>query len=254
MQVIHPSTTIFSESGRREREVLFGQTVVVTDKTPDEAGRVVGHSLGNGYAGFFDLGALDNVTEAATHVVSARLSYALDIPDFKTQGEHFPLSLGARVFVVGTEGRWSEISCGSLRRFVPTAHLRPVSDAETDPVSVAERLLGTPYVWGGDSAFGIDCSGLVHAGCMACGIPCPGDSGPQEAELGVALTQGAALKRGDVLFWKGHVAWVSDSETLLHANAYHMNVAYEPIKAAIARIKAQGDGPVTARKRVGRET
>ena len=97
---------------------------------------------------------------------------------------------------------------------------------------------------------GIDCSGLVQIACLACDIPCPGDSDVQEGALGSPLPEDAPLQRGDLLFWRGHVAWVSDPDTLLHANAHHMAVSFEPLREAIARIDAQGDGPVTARKRL----
>ncbi|PJE32151.1 NLP/P60 hydrolase, partial [Pseudooceanicola lipolyticus] len=88
------------------------------------------------------------------------------------------------------------------------------------------------------------------AGLRACGRPCPGDSDLQMQALGRPLPEGAAAQRGDLLFWKGHVAWVADPETLVHANAHHMAVAYEPLRAAVARIAAQGDGPVLAHKRL----
>ena len=120
----------------------------------------------------------------------------------------------------------------------------------TDPVAVAELFLGTHYLWGGNSRFGVDCSGLVQAGLLACGIACPGDSGDQERALGEDLPEDTPAKRGDLLFWKGHVAWVAGENLLLHANAYHMAVAFEPMDKAIARIISQGDGPVTSHKRL----
>lgn len=254
-QVIWPSATIWSapENGTRDREVLFGAAICVLEDDP-ERDSLFGYAIRDGYVGYFDRLALGPLKAAPTHVVCARLSYALDEPDFKTQSEHFPMSLGARVRVTGQEGRWAQIDTALKTRFLPANHLRSLNEHESDPVTVAERLLGTPYVWGGNSSSGIDCSGLVQAGCLACGIPCPGDSDMQEAELGAYLPDDAPLQRGDLLFWKGHVAWVADPDTLLHANIFHMAVAYEPLQDAIKRIADQGDGPVTTRKRLGGPT
>jgi cell wall-associated NlpC family hydrolase len=114
---------------------------------------------------------------------------------------------------------------------------------EPDLVVVAERFLHVPYLWGGKTSLGLDCSGLVQVALTACGVPCPRDSNMQEAALGVTLSPARALsdlRRGDLLFWKGHVAIARDRDTLIHANAFHMAVAIEPIDEAVARIKAAG--------------
>ena len=248
-QVIRPVIPLWNEpGGRRARELVFGEGFRLLE---DRDGHAFGYTLRDGYAGYVETAALAAPGRQATHVVCARLTHALPEPDFKTGGPPLLLSLGARVSVAGQTGRWAGIMTPDARLFVPATHLRPVDSPEPDPVAVAERLLATPYLWGGNSALGIDCSGLVQIACLACGIPCPGDSDMQRAELGKDLPDDAPLQRGDLLFWKGHVAWVADAETLIHANVFHMAVAYERADAAIARIAAQGDGPVTARKRLG---
>lgn len=226
--------------GPRDRQLLMGEAVTVLGITD---GWAEVSAERDGYHGYLPENALG--TGTPTHRVRARATHLYAEPDFKTP-ERLSLSHGARLTVLSSGARFAETPQGH----VPLAHLSPLETVESDPVTVAALFLGTPYLWGGNSSFGIDCSGLIQVGCLACGIPCPGDSGPQEAALGTILPEDAPLKRGDLLFWKGHVAWVADTDTLLHANAHHMAVAYEPITAAIARIKAQGDGPVTARKRL----
>ena len=134
---------------------------------------------------------------------------------------------------------------------MPATHLAPVDAKETDFVTVAERFVGAPYLWGGKTNLGLDCSALVQLALSSCGIPCPRDSDMQERALGWALEPAAALsklQRGDLLFWTGHVAIVRDDTTLLHANAFHMAVAIEPIAKAIARISAAGSEPTSVRR------
>lgn len=237
-----------SPAGARDRELLWGQTFNVLSEA---GGWVFGYALHDGYTGFVDGALLAPMDRPATHRVSARQTMALGTPDFKaTHAAHVPLSLGSELCVTGISGKWATILGAAQDLYVPVNHLIATTQVEADPVAVAYRLIGAPYVWGGNTAFGLDCSGLVQLGCTACGISCPGDSDQQMAQLGDTLDPGTPPRRGDILFWKGHVGWVSDPDTLLHANAYHMATALEPLQEAITRIEAQGDGPVLRHARL----
>ena len=237
-----------SPGGALQRELNFGERFCVLDEDGDLA---FGFSERDGYVGWIDtkLFSLRDVP-SATHVVQVPMTHGLQSPDIKDNRFTYTLSMGARLSVAEKDGRWAKVTT-TAPIFVPEIHIRPIRTPETDPVAVAERLLGTPYLWGGNSAFGIDCSGLVQIACLACGIPCPGDSDQQEARLGHCVPNGTPPERGDLLFWRGHVAWVADESCILHANAHSMSVTFEDRKTAIARIMAQGDGPVTGHKRLG---
>jgi cell wall-associated NlpC family hydrolase len=146
--------------------------------------------------------------------------------------------------VAGTTGGYARLRGGG---HVPRPHLEPVA---SDWVAQAERFLGVPYLWGGRSARGLDCSALVQLALLAAGYEAPRDSDMQEALLGAELAADAPPRRGDLVFWTGHVGIMQDAETLLHANGHHMAVASEPFLPAAARIEAAGGGPVTMRRRI----
>ncbi len=226
--------------GPRDRQLLSGEAVTHYET---HQGWAFVQAARDNYTGYLPADTLAPA-QKASHWISAAASHAYSAADFKSP-ETQALSFGSHVVVSGHEGRFAATDLG----FIPLVHLSPIGKVMTDPVTVAESFLGTPYLWGGNSRFGIDCSGLVQATCLACGIPCPGDSDQQEAELGNALPAGTPYQRGDLLFWKGHVALVRDPTTLLHANVHAMAVAFEPLDAALTRIKDQGDGVVTAHRR-----
>lgn len=222
-------------SGTRERQLLHGTGVTVIE-TRDGWSFVEDE---NGYCGWVAADALGPM-QAPTHRVAVPATQIYPSPDFK-QRATATLSLGARVTVLDSEGRWARIAQG----YIPAAHLDAAP--APDPVAVAALLLGTPYVWGGNSRDGIDCSGLVQLSLNAAGIACPGDSDQQQALGGAAE---GAYQRGDLLFWPGHVAMAMNDTDMIHATAYGMTVRIEPIQTAIARIEAAGDGPLTAVRRL----
>ncbi|SLN45641.1 Gamma-D-glutamyl-L-lysine endopeptidase [Roseovarius litorisediminis] len=242
--IVNPLVDLRQQPDRnRDRQLRYGEHFGVSER---KEGWVFGSSDTAPCMGWVPSDAIappDN-RPAPTHVVAVRQTHVYPEPDLKAP-ESAALTHLSRVAAGQQEGRFTETELG----WIPTSHLS--DECATDPVSVAEMYLGTPYLWGGNSVWGIDCSGLVQAAMIACGMDCPPDSWPQEQRLGKALPPDSALLRGDLLFWKGHVAWVCDPETILHANANDMAVAYETIEHAIKRIADQGEGPVTARKRLG---
>jgi cell wall-associated NlpC family hydrolase len=234
--------------GPRERELLTGDSFCVLDR---EDRFVFGFSGRDGYCGWLFADLLRDM-RTPTHRVTAARSFRKATPDIKAWEPAIPLSYGARVEVVEEGPRWTTIlvqdepNAEGFREYaVPTAHLAPLDALAPDPVAEAAKLLGTPYVWGGNSSFGIDCSGLVQIAYEMCGIAIPADS-DQQMTAGEAATD---YRPGDLVFWKGHVAMVADGDRFIHANAGAMAVSYEGIEATIRRIEDQGEGPVTAHRR-----
>ncbi len=238
-QVALPVTDLCrAPSGARDRQLIYGEKVTVLDEQNGWSYVQAGKDL---YCGYVLSSALAD-TRPATHRVTAAATHTYERPDFKSRNL-LSLSFGSRLQVTDQAGRFAETEAG----FVPLTHLAEASNSHSDPAAVAAVFLGTPYLWGGNSRCGIDCSGLVQTALLACNIPCPGDS-DQQQDIGTAAT--GSYQRNDLLFWKGHVALVTDANTLIHANAFAMAVTYEPIEAAIKRINDQGDGPVTAHRRL----
>lgn len=231
-----------SPGGARDRQVLYGNSVIVYEF---HAGYAFVETAYDGYVGYIAEDAIGPANDA-THSVVQLSTHTYPKADLKTH-EIAALSFGSQTRIIGEEGSFCKTDTG---HFIPKQHLRPIKETATDPVSVAELFLGTPYLWGGNSAWGIDCSGLVQAALKTCGLPCPGDSDLQEKALGQPMKSNTPYQRGDFLFWKGHVAMAVDAETLIHANGYSMSVTLENIQSTIKRIEAQGEGPLTSHRRI----
>lgn len=226
--------------GRRDRQRLMGEVVTVLEDLKGLSFVI----CEDGYVGYVDSHSLFDV-RTSTHRVATMSTHNYAEDDFKSD-LYFHLPFGTKLQVLDERQRFYETNFG----FVPKKHLRPLDRPFEDPATIAQLHFGVPYLWGGNSTLGIDCSGLIQAALTACDIPCPADSDMQRDQLGRDIPTDAPLQRGDLMFWKGHVGMMVDADTMIHANAHHMATVYEPIAQAVLRIEAQGDGPVIARKRL----
>ena len=228
-----------------ETEALYGETVTVYDESEGFAWAQLER---DDYVGYLPLAALGPPT-APTHRVSALRTHAYPGPSIKLP-PRMALSLGARLAVVRQDGDFAVTAEGL---WLWSRHLADVGSREEDFVAAAELFLEAPYLWGGRTSEGIDCSGLAQTALTAAGIAAPRDSDMLEA-LGepVAFDGAAPLARGDLVFWKGHVGIMCDAQTLLHANGFHMKVVSEPLEEARGRIAASGGGDVTSVRRPAR--
>jgi hypothetical protein len=232
-----------------DTEALHGERVTVYDENGE--GWWWGQLCSDGYVGWIPANALRPPGPPPTHRVAALRTFVFPGRSIKVPPVD-ALSLGSRVAVKTPQrddpGDLTDLASGFC---VPTRHLAPIESKEPDFVAVAERFVGVPYLWGGKTSLGIDCSGLVQIALTASGVACPRDSDMQEQALGAPLPTDdlAGLRRGDLIFWKGHVAIVRDQQSIVHANAFHMAVAVEPIGEALRRI-ADGGSPVASIKRL----
>jgi cell wall-associated NlpC family hydrolase len=219
-----------------ETEALFGEKVTVYDEREGWAWIQLDRDQ---YVGYVPSETLSPEIDEPTHRVRSLGTFVYPVPDIKSP-PIMHLSINSELCIVEGDERFLMLKGGG---FVVTRHVVERSRKAPDFVEIAERLIGTPYLWGGRTRLGIDCSGLVQVSLEAAGIDAPRDTDMQQAELGAKVEIPDVLEgmqRGDLIYWKGHVGIMADSITLVHANAHHMQVVAETLPEAIERISKLG--------------
>ena len=240
-RVMVPSASLrrgASAEAEQMDQLLFGELFEVLDGAD---GWAFGQARRDGYVGYVEAAALGVPGPAPTHTVRALRTYGNSGPSIKTA----PIglySMNALVCVEAEDGRFVKTAGG----WFIAEHLAPIDQPAADFVAVAEQFVGTPYFWGGRESLGLDCSGLVQQALYASGRACPRDT-DQQAALGEPVEE---LRRGDLVFWRGHVAIMINDTDIIHANATRMAVTIEPLAEAVARTSANGGGEPIAYRRL----
>ncbi len=218
-----------------DSQLLAGETVQVYDEAE---GYAWVQSEMDGYVGYAESRSFSEEVAEVTHCLSVIRSFVYPEPDIKTPPETV-LSMAAQVAVVEVKQRFSRISTGG---WVYSDHLMPIDSHEPDFVATALKFLETPYLWGGKGCQGIDCSGLVQVALMRSGQACPRDTYMQAKALGMEIpgeNGNLSMRRGDLIYWPGHVAIVLDQDRVVHASGHHMFVTIEPWRDVDARVRAE---------------
>jgi cell wall-associated NlpC family hydrolase len=225
-------------------QALKGERATIYDRNGE--GWAWGQLNSDGYVGWLPDRALAKPATKPTHKIAALRTFAFPGPSIKLPPVD-TLVMGAMIAALSEKGPFAITREGW---YLPRQHLGLIGTHVPDFVAVAEQFAGTPYLWGGKSSLGIDCSGLVQVSLNAAGTGCPRDSDMQQAGLGREIdpTEAKKLKRGDLIFWKDHVAIARDANTIVHANAHHMATVIENTRDAIARIKAAGSEVIAIKR------
>ncbi|HEV2515271.1 MAG TPA: NlpC/P60 family protein [Devosia sp.] len=221
-------------------QLLFGELFEVLDEAD---GWAFGQAHRDGYVGYVAAAALGVPGAKPTHTVRALRTYGFSAPSIKAAPVGL-YSMNAPVAEEGREGRFIKTAGG----WIVEQHLAPVGEDAPDYVAIAAQFVGTPYQWGGRESLGLDCSGLVQQALYAAGIACPRDS-DQQAAMGEPV-EASALRRGDLMFWRGHVAMLTSPTEIIHANSFHMAVAIEPLAEVVERTSRLGGGEPTGYRRI----
>ena len=224
-----------SGSASRDRQLQLGDGFNALEINEEWA---FGHAEKDGYRGYVKKIDLEPF-EPKTHWVKSLGTHAYIEPNIKSS-DQISLPFGSLISMTSDVKKFVMTKYG----YIPKQHLMPIGSFFSDPIQVASLFLGTPYLWGGNSAIGIDCSGLIQTACLACGIACPGDSGPQQKAFSDVS---GPWSKGQLIFWEGHVALTINATELIRANARTMSVTIERIDETIEKTAKVGNGAVTHR-------
>lgn len=247
MEIVAPVAPMLggpTETAAQTTQALFGEKILAYES---QNGYLWCQLQRDNYVGYIHAGFASEKLSTPSHRVSVRSTLLYPSAGIKSQPV-ISIPMNAALEITEADEEFSRLSNG---KFVFTKHLKPIGEHELDFVGVAERFLDTPYYWGGKSHLGLDCSGLVQISLEACGVPALRDADLQEEQLGQSLIINdlASLRRGDLVFWDGHVGIMCDDKNLLHANGFHMIAVKELLAEAIGRIAATGS-QITSIKRL----
>lgn len=249
-----PTAGLFKENNKKsemQTECLFGEELLIF-----EHGETMswGQSLKDNYVGYIDTTALCTSTVKQTHIVSVPRTFQYFQADLRGPME-YPLSMGSKVTVVDeVEIRKTMYSILEDGKAITSNHLSPIEHVYKDYVAVAEMFIRTPYLWGGASGFGLDCSGFIQLSMMMTGQMVLRDTDMQQKTIGNQLSDSDKLQRGDLIFWQGHAAIMVDHENIIHANGFSMDVIIEPLEGVITRIAEKYQQYPIAKRRPIQET
>ncbi|MFN3230987.1 MAG: NlpC/P60 family protein [Alphaproteobacteria bacterium] len=246
-QVHAPSAPVHSApdtAAQMVTEALMGEQVTVYE---EKDGWAWGQLSGDEYVGYLPADTLGEIGPEISHKVGVLRSFVYAKPDLKSQVLG-AVSLGVTVSATGTEAEFTRLDGGG---YLFSDHLLPADHVEADYLTTGVRFIGTPYLWGGKTSLGLDCSGLVQISLQLAGVACPRDSDMQATALGEAVEPNPSnVQRGDLVFFPGHVGMMLDEQTILHANAWDMMVSPHPLRYVIAEIGKKEKQPLTAIKRL----